>query len=80
VPRATILQGDDEIQVEEFSFQTWSEGGLRAWGGSFAKPSPHPPALEEAVLTLPSGKTGNILVNQEKNGWFTFRGTGPPPS
>jgi hypothetical protein len=85
---AIIVQSEAHVQVM-CEFETWFdtvEGmrGLGNWQGSYDDPEP-PYTLDagEAVLRLPDGREGNIVITHHQVGSSgergSFTGSGDPP-
>ena len=80
---ATIRQNETEVLVQcGFTFRPPSDTRRGEWFGRFTEAT-GPLEPREAELVLPTGETGQIIVNQlngltRASGWF--QGTGPPPT
>jgi len=80
------MQGGNEIVVSNCAFGSTVDphSGLESWSGRFSRPDPnHGLEAGEAILILPTGETGRVIITHLTIGSLThgsFVGNGPTPS
>ena len=83
---AVFRQGGADVEIGRCSFTTQThEFGANEWRGRFENPRGHIPEVGEAILVLPSGEEGTVVITEylyklEGVGRGTFVGSGPAPS
>lgn len=83
---AVFRQGGADVEIRRCAFTTQThELGLNEWRGHFENPPELIPEVGEAILVLPSGEEGRIVITEYVYrlagvGRGTFIGSGPAPS
>ena len=84
---AVFRQSEADVEVGRCAYVTGG-GGMKQeeWQGEFEDPTPeHILEVGEALLILPSGEQGTIIITEYAyrltgSGRGTFQGTGPAPA
>jgi hypothetical protein len=83
---AVFRQGGADVEIRHCAFTTQThELGLNEWRGHFENPPEYVPEVGEAILVLPSGEEGKVVITEYVYrlagvGRGTFVGSGPAPS
>jgi hypothetical protein len=81
---AVFRQSGADVEVGRCAYS--AQGGPEGWRGEFEDPTPeHILEVGEALLILPSGEEGEILITEYAyrltgSGRGTFEGSGPVPA